>query len=218
VHEEADTAIDQLGTVLDELAALLQRLKTAHAAVAGYQQHNGRLLQLDELAASLTTTHDMVATTSLDLEDAAAVIDDDEPVADRYGTGTRWAGPQRPRYVLSLAERAAEGTAEATTTYRQRLSDRALTEAMDPTCPKLADGRPCGTQRVRRADGTRAAACWPHLTAAQKQEITAERQTATAAHDCTQCGAPAGQRCVDDRGQRTTIHHRRLQLLKPAHS
>jgi hypothetical protein len=71
--------------------------------------------------------------------------------------------------------------------------------------------------RVNRADGTRAAACWPHLTPEQKRQITAERNEAIAANACTECGAAAGEKCVQD-GRPASIHPRRLHALHEASS
>jgi len=127
----------------------------------------------------------------------------------RMARGVHGLGRQPPRYLVGLADRAADGSALATTSYRQRLSDTKLTASMDPTCPQERDGRPCTLSRVNRADGTRAAACWAHLTAEQKKEITAERNKAIAARGCTECGVAAGERRVEE-GRPTTIHQRRL--------
>lgn len=214
MNGEGDTAIGQLADVFAQLDAIIRRLPAAEDALAAYQQREGRYFTLEELATSVSLMHESLQGAHLELSAAAAIVDDDRPIDVAYGTGRPWAGPQPPRYLLGLADRAANGSAMATTSYRQRLSDTKLTESMDPTCPQERDGRPCTLSRVNRADGTRAAACWAHLTAEQKEEITAERNTAMAARRCTECGAAAGERCVQE-GRPTTIHQRRLNALRP---
>ena len=215
MKDTADTAIGQLADVLAQLDAIIRRLPAAEDALAAYQQRDGRYFTLEELATSVSRMHESLQGAHLELRAAAAIVDDDRPVDVAYGTGRSWAGPQPPRYLLGLADRAADGSAMATTLYRQRLSDTKLTESLDPTCPQARDGRPCTLSRVNRADGTRAAACWAHLTPEQKKEITAERTRATAANACTECGAAAGDRCVEE-GRPTTIHQRRLNALHPS--
>lgn len=215
VNDTGDTAIGQLTDVLAHLDAIIRRLPPVEDALAAYQQRKVRYFTLEELATSLSQMHESLQVAHHELSAAAAIVDDDRPVDVAYGTGRPWAGPQPPRYLSGLADRAAKGSAMATTSYRQRLSDTRLTESMDPTCPQQRDGKPCTLSRVNRADGTRAAACWAHLTAEQKKEITAERNRAMAANACTECGAAAGDRCVDE-GRPTTIHQRRLNTLHPS--
>lgn len=215
VNERGDSALGQLTDVLAGLDAIIRRLPAVEDALAAYQQGEGRPFTLEELATSISGMHESLQVAHLELSAAAAIVDDDRPVDIAYGTGRPWAGPQPPRYVLGLADRAADGSALATTSYLQRLGDTKLTESMDPTCPQERDGRPCTLSRVNRADGTRAAACWAHLTAEQKKEITAERNSAMAARGCTECGAAAGDRCVEE-GRPTTIHQRRLNPLHPS--
>jgi hypothetical protein len=212
VNDTNDTALAQLTDVLTQLDAIIQRLPAVEDTLAAYQQRKGRYFTLEELATSVSGMHESLKMAHLELSAAAAIVDDDRPVDVAYGTERAWAGPQPPRYLLGLADRAANGSAMATMTYRQRLSDTKLTESMDPTCPQERDGRPCTLSRVNRADGTRAAACWAHLTAEQKKEIKAERNRAMAANACTDCGAAAGDRCVEE-GRPVTIHQRRLNAL-----
>ncbi|MGK5112788.1 hypothetical protein [Geodermatophilus sp. CPCC 205506] len=207
-----ETAYGQLTDVLGQLNAIIQRLPAAEDSVAAYQQRVDRYLALGDLAEALSWMHESLQMAYMELESAAAIVDQDRPVDIAYGTGRSWAGPQPPCYLLGLADRAADGTARATTSYRARLSDTRLTESMDPACPKIMDGRPCSGTRVNRADGTRAAACWPHLTAEQKSEINAERKKAIAANACAECGVAAGEKCIQD-GRTTTVHQRRLRAL-----
>lgn len=215
MNDRSDSAHGQLTDVLAELDAIIQRLPAVENALAAYQRGTGRYFTLEELATSISGMHESLQVAYLELSAAAVIVDGDRPVDVAYGTRRPWAGPQRPRYVLSLADRAADGSARATTSYRQRLRDTRLTNSMDPTCSQERDGRPCTLSRVNRGDGTRAAACWAHLTAEQKKEITAERNSAIAAHGCTECGAAAGDRCAEE-GRPTTIHQRRLNALYPS--
>lgn len=212
-----NTARGELTDVLEQLNAVIHQLPAAEDALAAYEQRPGRDFALDEVQRSLSALHESLHTAYLQLESAAVVVDNDQPVDVAYGNGKPWAGPQRPHYVLGLVDRAANGTAQATTSYRQQLRDGQLAESMDPTCPHACYGQPCTNERVNRADGTRAAACWPHLTPEQKQEITAERDKAIAANACSECGAAAGEKCVRN-GKSTSIHQRRLYALQGASS
>jgi hypothetical protein len=217
VHDADDTAYGQLTDVLGQLNAIIQRLPAAEDSVAAYQQRVDRYLALGDLSEALSRIYESLQMAYMELESAAAIVDQDRPVDVAYGTGRPWAGPQPPRYLLGLADRAADGTAGATTSYRARLSDTQLTESMDPACPETRDGYPCSGMRVNLADGTRAAACWPHLTAEQKREIDGERNRAIAANACAECGVAAGEKCVQD-GRTTTIHQRRLRAFHQADS
>ena len=211
------TARGQLADVLKQLNAVIHRLPAAEDALAVYEQRPGRDFALDEVQRSLSALHDSLQTAYLELESAAVVVDKNQPVDVAYSNGKPWGGPQRPHYVLGLADRAANGTARATTSYRPRLRDGQLAESMDPACPHTRYGQPCTSERVNRADGTRAAACWPHLTPEQKQEINVERAKAIAANACSECGAATGDKCVRN-GRPTSIHQRRLHALQVASS
>lgn len=212
-----NTARGQLTDVLKQLNAVIHRLPAAEDALAAYEQRPGRDFALDEVQRSLSALHESLQMAYLQVESAAVVVDKDQPVDVAYGNGKPWGGPQRPHYVLGLADRAANGTARATTSYRRRLRDGQLAESMDPTCPHTRYGQPCTSERVNRADGTRAAACWPHLTPEQKQEISVERDKAITANACSECGAAAGEKCVRN-GKPASIHQRRLHAPQGASS
>ena len=92
-------------------------------------------------------------------------------------------------YLTELAP-----TATATAGHLDRLADAELAELVE---------------RVRLPDGTRAPACWSHLSREEKHAITAARDATIADRACPTCRAAAGKPCTEE-GQPTTIHTRRL--------
>jgi hypothetical protein len=123
VKETGDIAMGQLTDVFAKLNAIIRRLPAIEDALAAYQQREGRYFTLEELATSVSRMHESLQEALLELSAAATIADDDRPVDVAYGTGRPWAGPQPPRYLLGLADRAADGSARATMSYRQRLRD-----------------------------------------------------------------------------------------------
>lgn len=186
-------------------------LALANEAVQMYRARADVRFYLDELDAQLAQMVTDLAGHVDELETAEEITRTGEPVATTYGTGAAWAGPQRPRYVVSLAQRARADQTTLTTTYLERLHDVEVLAAHDLACPHTTGpAHRCPTPRVRRADGTRTRACWGHLDAGERAEIRAERESAISARACPQCRAAAGQPCVNDRTTPTTIHQPRL--------
>lgn len=194
---------------VSSLTAAHAQLRAAAAAVHRYSNSPAALFELDELASHLQLAARGVAEHLDDLGSAEQLAQRGAALATTYGTGAVWAGRQRPRYVVRLAQLAAR--AEHTTTYLERLADTDTTQATSRQCPETtATGGPCGGVRVRTGDGTRARACWNHLTTEEKARIKVERDTAVTARSCPSCRAAAGQACIDHDGRPTTIHGPRL--------
>ncbi|WP_430787107.1 hypothetical protein [Actinoplanes sp. G11-F43] len=142
------------------------------------------------------------------LQAAAEVVTRDEPLATTRHNGERWAGKLSPSDVVDLAAAAPE--VPASVSYLRGRNNLELAAATELSCDGGAQKKRCNGTRVRLADGTRAASCWPHLPPAVKAAIRAERDQALQ-QACPFCSAPAGHQCVDPDGIPTTIHNHRLR-------
>lgn len=197
-------------TVMDALSRLDEALACAETAVDDYQRAPAALFDLDELAEALNSMRRSQIRHMTALGDGLALALTDAPLAITYGTGEMWAGRQRPRYLRSMAERATADDG-VITTYRDRLQDVTATASTIRICPRTTEnGAGCNAIRVRLGDGTRARACWNHLTDPERAEIRAERDAAVTRAACPACRMPIGQPCRDEAGRPTQIHNRRL--------
>lgn len=185
----------------------------SQAALADAADPDG-LFDTTELRESIVNLFDHAGLLDEMLMVAAGVVVRDEPLAATRRDGSRWGGKLTPTDVTRLAEDAA--AAPRTVSYLAGRADRATAEATSLACDGGALKKTCGGTRVRRADGTRATSCWPHLSAAEKAAIRAEREAALT-RPCPMCHAAATEPCLDPNGK-PTIHNYRLrpETTRPA--
>ena len=166
-----------LETLAGRLNGLIAELQDIAGRVYKYHQDPSNLFDLRELAVHA---------------EARLIVRDGVPLSATYGTGSIWTGRQPPRYLLRLAELAP--TASVTTTYLERLADAELTELVEPGCDTTnKSGTPCSAARVRLPDGTRAPACWSHLSSAGGARAAAGKPCTEEGQPTTQSGGRLGR-------------------------
>jgi hypothetical protein len=198
-----------LDALLEHYATLIGQLAVGAALIGDYQHDPQTLFDLRELAEHSQASLDFLREYLDQLLAAEQLARAGTPLSTRYGTGGLWAGRQLPRHVLRLAHLAP--AAAATTTYLDGYRDAALAQKVQTRCG-LANtyGLACVGWRVRLPDGSRARACWPHLSEDEKAAVTAARDAIIANRHCPTCHAGAGQPCTED-GTPTSIHNKRLR-------
>jgi len=190
-------------TALMESVAFAYNELVEASAIAGQDMADpDRVMDLSDTQRAIDAVAARLEELAMTVHEAVTIIAEDRPLSSTFTNGSRWAGALSPNDIVRLAELARPG--QPSVTYVQGRADAELADATERSCPH-GDA----AIRVRRADGTRARACWAHLTKEEKAEITAERNAALA-NPCPYCRAAEGKPCVED-GTKTTIHSARLR-------
>lgn len=204
---ESIPGLAQVAEICDHLNNVQAWLGAASSVALTAASDPDALFDTTELRSSIVNLFDHAGLLSEMLMAAAGVVVRDDPLAATRRDGSRWGGKLTATDVTRLAEDAA--TAAETVSYLTGRADRAAAEATSLACDGGALKKTCNGIRVRLADGTRAASCWPHLSAAEKAAIRAEREAALA-RPCPMCHAAATEPCLDQNGK-PTIHNYRLR-------
>lgn len=204
---ESIPGLAQVVEICDHLDNVQAWLSAASSVALAAANDPDALFDTTELRNSIVNLFDHAGLLSEMLMAATGVVVRDEPLATTRRSGSRWGGKLTPTDVTRLAEDAA--TAAETVSYLAGRANQAVAEATSLACDGGALKKECGGTRVRLADGTRAASCWPHLSAEEKAAIRAEREAALT-RPCPMCHAPATKPCLDGNGK-PTIHNYRLR-------
>ncbi|MFI6162997.1 hypothetical protein ACIA59_23985 [Micromonospora haikouensis] len=195
-------------TTLDHMEQALAWLSAAGQSASTDAADPAAILDTQGLYHSIVNLFDHVQVNILLLEESLRIIAEGRPLAATFRNGERWGGKLNPRQIAYLAGNVIPGT--DTIAYLDGRANHALAEATEVVCHGGPNRKKCGGKRVRKADGTRATSCWPHLTSEEKATIRAEREAAME-QPCILCKAEPGHPCVDERGAETTIHNYRLR-------
>src|SRR5438105_3605167 len=91
-----------LDALVTNLYGAISELDAAAASISKYAADPESLFDLGELADHATRSVAFLRDYIDDLAEAQHIVGSDVSLATTYGTGSIWAGRQRPRYVVRL--------------------------------------------------------------------------------------------------------------------